>query len=259
MPLRPESLRITPGTPTDPSLHLPDYALRRRQFGFQERGETAIPVSVRQPGGNAKRVVLVSRSPLLGEAAAPQRRIDLGNCRTPGRDFPAVERPEVDAGPEPLADKAQPGNPGMGGFRDRPLHIEMENGFSATGAFLGQPPPASIAHARRAIARRALADKINVGVILVGRPMALEIVEEGGPIVLQSMHLEVAQRKRKAVVDADQRGQVLGQLVDQPFGNPTPRPVFLQRWRRQNLDRWCIALGQIDAQALQTRGRRLRA
>ena len=89
-----------------------------RLFARQRRNKTAIPVSARQPGSNAKRVVLVSRSPLLSEATAPQRRIDLGDSRTPGRDVPTVERPKVDAGSKPLTDATQPGNPGMGGFRD---------------------------------------------------------------------------------------------------------------------------------------------
>ena len=83
------------------------------------------------------RVVLVARAPLLCEATAPQRRIDLGDSRTPARNIPAIERPEMDAGPEPLADIAQPGNAGMGGFRYRPLHVEMEYGFRAAGVFLG--------------------------------------------------------------------------------------------------------------------------
>ena len=122
------------GNAQNPPLHLRHLALTRRQVGFQQRYKAAIPVGARQPGGDAIGVVLVARAPLVGEATVPQCRIDLGNCRTPGRDFPAVERPEVDAGPELLTDKTQPGNPGMGGFRDRPLHIEMENGFSATGA-----------------------------------------------------------------------------------------------------------------------------
>ncbi len=40
------------------------------------------------------------------------------------------------------------------------------------------------------------------------------------------MHFEMAQRKGKAVVDADQRRYVFGQSRDKPFGDATPRPVF---------------------------------
>ncbi len=66
----------------------------------------------------------------------------------------------------------------MGGFRHRALHVEMKHRFRAAGAFLGQAPPAGIAHARRAVAGDAVAHEIDIDVILVGRPMALEIVEE---------------------------------------------------------------------------------
>jgi hypothetical protein len=81
----------------------------------------------------------------------------------------------MDAVPEPPADVAKPGNPGMGRFRYRSLGVKMEDRFRAAGPLLGQPPPASIAHSRRAIAAQSVANEIDVDV-LVGRPMALEIV-----------------------------------------------------------------------------------
>jgi hypothetical protein len=59
---------------------------------------------------------------------------------------------------------------------------------------------------------QAIADEIDVDV-LVGRPMALEIVEEGGPIGLEAIRLEIAQREGKAVVDTYQRGGILGQSI----------------------------------------------
>ncbi len=43
--------------------------------------------------------------------------------------------------------------------------------------------------------------------------MALEVVEECWPVWLEVVHLEITQRERKAVVDADQRGRIF----DQPF------------------------------------------
>ena len=144
----------------------------------------------------------------------------------------------------------------MRGFRHRPLYVELKDRFRAARAFLSQPPPAGIAHPRRTITHRALTYEINVGVILVSRPMALEIVEEGRPVGLQAMLLEVTQRKRKAVVDADQRGLVFGQLVYQPFGDIASRLVFLRGWRRQNRPRepiwfhsvscWEISVFSID-------------
>ena len=41
--------------------------------------------------------------------------------------------------------------------------------------------------------------------------MALEIVEEGGPVELQAMGLEIPQRKRETVIDPDQGRRLLGE------------------------------------------------
>ena len=73
-------------------------------------------------------------------------------------------------GAEPLADEAQPGNAGMGGFRHRSLHVEVKDRFRAAGALLGQAPPAGIAHARRAVADGAVAHEIDIGVAPAIRP-----------------------------------------------------------------------------------------
>jgi hypothetical protein len=61
------------------------------------------------------------------------------------------------------------------------------------------------------------------------------------------VRLEVAQRKRKAVIDADQRRRVLDELLDQPFGNAPARPVFALRRRWRDLDWRRIVFGEIDA------------
>jgi hypothetical protein len=39
----------------------------------------------------------------------------------------------------------------------------------------------------------------------------LEIMEEGGPVRFEAMHLEIAQREGQALVDADQHRHVLSQ------------------------------------------------
>ena len=91
----------------------------------------------------------------------------------------------------------------MGRFRHRSLNVEVKHRFRAAGALLRQAPPARIASASGAIAHHALADEIDIGVVVVGRPMALEIVEEGGPVGLEAMRLEIAKWKRKAMIDAD--------------------------------------------------------
>ena len=48
------------------------------------------------------------------EAAAPQGRIDFDNGGTPGRNAPAVERPEMRTVTYPSADKAQTRKAGVG-------------------------------------------------------------------------------------------------------------------------------------------------
>ena len=57
--------------------------------------------------------------------------------------------------------------------------------------------------AGRAVAGNAIADELDIDVILVGRPVALEIVEEARPVGQQPVRFEIAQREGKAVVDAD--------------------------------------------------------
>ena len=147
----------------------------------------------------------------------------------------------------------------MGGLRHRSLHVEMKYRFRAARALLGQPPPAGLAHACGAVAVKAVADEVDIGVIVIGRPMALEIVEKARPVGQEPMHFEIAQREREAVVDADQCGHVLGEAFHQPFGDAAPRSVFFGRWRRRHFGRRSVAFGQVNAQALQARCRRLRA
>jgi hypothetical protein len=69
---------MKPGTPNiQPSTCL--RALGRRQVGIQERREAAVPVGARKPGCDTEDVVLVARATGIGEAAAPQGRVDLGD------------------------------------------------------------------------------------------------------------------------------------------------------------------------------------
>ncbi|WP_248308487.1 hypothetical protein [Bosea sp. 124] len=123
----------------------------------------------------------------------------------------------------------------MGRFRHRALHVEMEHRFRAACAFFCQPPPAGIAHARLAIAGDAVAHKLDIDLILVSRPVALEIVEEARPVEQKPMRIEIAQREGKTVVDADQYGRILGHLLHQPFGDALAGPVFARAWRRRHL------------------------
>src|SRR5207253_1479966 len=81
-----------------PALHLCHRTFRWCQVGVKKYGEAAVPVGARKPRGDAEGVVLIARAALIGEAAAPEGRVDLGDGRAPGRDVPTIERPEMDAG-----------------------------------------------------------------------------------------------------------------------------------------------------------------
>jgi hypothetical protein len=79
------------------------------------------------------------------------------------------------------------------------------------------------------VANNALAHGIKIGVGVVGRPIAFKIVEKGRPIWQQLMDLEVAQRKREAMVDADKGWNVTRQRFDDPFCYSAACPIFARR------------------------------
>lgn len=135
----------------------------------------------------------------------------------------------MDLGVKTMAQEPQPGNAGVGGLRHRTLDVEMEHRLRATSPHYRQAPPLAISLAQSPLAGCAIADEIHIGVVLVGRPVALKIVKEGRPIGQQAMGLEIAQWEGEAVVDADQGGDVLGQALREPFDDATPRPVISSR------------------------------
>ena len=114
----------------------------------------------------------------------------------------------------------------MGGVRHRSLHVEVKDGFGAAGAFHGQPPPTGIPHPRRAIPGESIPHEIDIGVVCVGRPVAVEVVEEVLPIGWQAINLKISKGEREGVVDADQRRHLVVQTRQQPFGDALERPVF---------------------------------
>jgi len=77
---------------------------------------------------------------------------------------------------------AQPRKSCVRGLSDRSLHIKMENRLGRTRPNFCYPPPAGITGAGGSISANAFANEIDVGVILVGWPVALEIVEKGRPV-----------------------------------------------------------------------------
>jgi hypothetical protein len=109
----------------------------------------------------------------------------------------------MNASTEPLPDEQQPGNSGVRRLRHRSRHVEMKYRLRATRALLCKSTPKRAANARRAIARGAVADEVDVSVVLVRRPMTLEVAEEGRLVRLEVIDLEIPHREREAVVDAN--------------------------------------------------------
>lgn len=106
------------------TIHMPEYANRMKSDNFK-------------PGYH-------QAAALTGESTRPQDRIDRSDRRPPGRNVPAVERPEVSAGAEALAYETQPWNPPWWiwppiparrsetpisrrpSFQDEPLHVARQ-------------------------------------------------------------------------------------------------------------------------------------
>jgi hypothetical protein len=70
------------------------HALLRRQARIEECREATVEIGAAHPRGDRIAVVPVRLAPLAREALAPQRTTNLRHHRPPGRDGPAVERPE---------------------------------------------------------------------------------------------------------------------------------------------------------------------
>ena len=158
--------------------------------------------------------MLVPRAVRASEAVVPQSGIDLGNGGAPGRNVPAVERPEVHALAQPLADVAEPRNTGMSGCRDLSIYSESEYRFCGANAALDQAAPVSVPTSLGAIADGTGPHIAHPNTPFICRPMLLKIVEESGPVRIDATRLEIAHRERKAVVDADNRRSVFGELLD---------------------------------------------
>lgn len=62
------------------------------------------------------------------------------------------------------------------------LHVELENRLRGGRTELGEAEPGGIAHALQAFAAWIVSDKADIGLVLIGRPMFLKIVEEREPV-----------------------------------------------------------------------------
>ena len=85
----------------------------------------------------------------------------------------------------------------------RTRDVEVKDRLGSTGPDFGQTAPAGISGTGLGVAAGSVADEIDVGVVLVGRPVALKIIEEHRPVRRDGVDLEITQRKRKGVVYPD--------------------------------------------------------
>ena len=67
----------------------------------------------------------------------------------------------MNALPEPISQKTQPGKTGMGGLGHRTGHIEMKDRLGA-GPFLGDSSPTAVPGARLGVAQRSVSDEIDI-------------------------------------------------------------------------------------------------
>ena len=162
----------------------------------------------------------------------------------------------MNPGAKLLAQVTQPRQAGVRGLGHTTRHVEVEDRLCRAAAQLCQPAPARITGARSPIATQPIADEIDIRVIAVGRPMALEVVEKRGPVGWNQVDFEVAQRKRKRMVDADKRGRTVPKFGNEPFGEAAARPVLPRTGRRLDFRRRLRGSRRVKTQALQaTRGR----
>jgi hypothetical protein len=89
--------------------------------------------------------------------------------------------------------------------------------------------------------------------------MVVEVVEKGSPVRHQVMGLEIAQREGKAMVDADDGRNVIGQTLRQPFGQAAPGPVLAGAGWREDLLRLEFGTGFVNPKPFQAGRRRFRA
>jgi len=146
----------------------------------------------------------------------------------------------------------------VSGLGHTALHIKVEDRLRL-GSFLGHPPPARTSRTHGTIPVVAVSDAIDIHMVVVGRPVVLEVIEELRPIWLEAMDFEVAQRKGKPVVDADERGRAVAKFSREPFGQSPPRPILPRARRRQHLGGRLRRRRRVEAQSLQAAFGSLRA
>src|SRR5262249_18849716 len=121
---------------------------------------------------------------------------------------------------------------------------------------LAEAPPAGATGAGRAVANHARTHVLDGGVVTIGRPVALKILQKSGPIVRELVSLEVRVRKREAEVHPNQGGALLAQPFNEPLRNPPARPVLQTARRRAHFGGGRRSRGNVHSQPLQACRRR---
>ena len=177
-----------------------------RSFSSKSRSnkpsKRSIHIRTTQPRRNGVRVLLVCIATLLRERFTPQSRIHLRHRRSPRRNLPAIKRPKMHVRVRP--DITQPWQSAMRRLRNRALHVKMKYRLSP-GTYLCNASPRRSPRPRRSIAVHTVTDKIYIDVLIIGRPMQLEVVQESTPIEGQVVLLKIPKRKGEAVVNTNQR------------------------------------------------------
>src|ERR1700679_3896540 len=134
----------------------------------------------------------------------------------------------------------------------------MQDRLCTPSADFGHTPPPRIAESRGRIAAGSLANKVDVGMVIICRPMTLKVLQEGSPIERQTMLCEVPEREGKAVVDTNKGRRLFGQHFRQPFRDPTSCPILLRTSWRLHFYRRTVPVRNINAQTFEARHRGFR-
>ncbi|HZL50867.1 MAG TPA: hypothetical protein VFC37_07945 [Terracidiphilus sp.] len=118
----------------------------------------------------------------------------------------------------PIPHVEEPRQTGEGGLGDLTLNPEPEDGLCCGRPSLRQPEPASLPGSLQALPSVAIPDEGHVRVPGIGRPMLLEIDQKVFPVAGEPVLLKVGQRKREAVVDADEGRNVRPEFGGEPLG-----------------------------------------
>ena len=185
--------------PEDPSLNRSDAALFFFEVWLEEGPERSVQIGSPQRFGNAEGIVLMRIAVLLWKVFIPQGWVYLSDNGFPDGNTPTVKGPEVYSISSVSADITKPRNPGVCGFGYGPCNIEVKNrlGFAAN---FGESSPTRVAGSWI-----LLAAEIDVVVRMICGPVFLKIIQECRPIVRQVMQFEILNRKREAMIDADDR------------------------------------------------------